>query len=126
MVILQVKKVSKDFGGLRALDGLDIDIHQGEIFGLIGPNGSGKTTWFNIITGFSEPTAGDLMYKGASIVGLKPYQIAQKRIIRTFQITSVFRNLSVFENVRIAGQARRGGSLKVFSLNHCEILPKNL
>ena len=99
MTLLESRKVSKHFGGLKALDEVDADIHQGEIFGLIGPNGSGKTTWFNLVTGFLRPTAGDVLYNGESIVGLKPHQIAAKGVIRTFQISSLFADLTAIENV---------------------------
>lgn len=102
MVILETKRLSKNFGGLKALDRLDLQIYQGEILGLIGPNGSGKTTYLNVITGFLKPTAGDLLYRSQSIVGLKPHQIAERGVIRTFQLTSLFPNLTVEENI-IAG-----------------------
>ena len=97
--ILEINKLSKDFGGLKALNDLDIKIRKGEIFGLIGPNGSGKTTLLNIITGYLKPNSGSIIYKGHSIGGLKPSNIAKKGIIRTFQITSTFSNLTADENV---------------------------
>lgn len=99
MVILEMQGLTKEFGGLTALNRLDVNIDEGEIAGLVGPNGSGKTTWINIVTGFLKPTAGDILYKGQSIVGLEPYQIAEMAIIRTFQLTSIFSNLTARENI---------------------------
>ena len=107
MTILEVKELTKEFGGLTALDHVDINISVGDIVGIVGPNGSGKTTWINVVTGFLEPTAGNIRYKGQSIVGLKPYQIAERRIIRTFQLTSMFPNLTARENI-IAGRYLKG------------------
>lgn len=103
MAILEIQGITKIFGGLTALNKLDVNIDEGEIVGLVGPNGSGKTTWINIVSGFLKPTAGDMLYKGQSIVGLEPYQIAERGIIRTFQLTSLFSNLTARENI-IAGR----------------------
>ena len=103
MAILEVKDLTKDFGGLRAVSHVDLNIHEGEILGLIGPNGSGKTTMYNLITGFLVPTAGQVIYQGESITGLKPHEIAARGLARTFQIPSMFPNLTVKENV-IAGR----------------------
>jgi len=97
--VLELKGVTKDFGGLRALNNIDIELQGGEIFGLIGPNGSGKTTLLNVITGFFPPTAGSIVYQEESITGLAPHVIATKGIVRTFQITSIFPNLTVEENI---------------------------
>lgn len=102
MALLEVRKVTKDFGGLRVLTNVDLDINQGEILGLIGPNGAGKTTLFNIISGFCRPTSGSITYDGRSIVGLKPNQIAAMGIIRTFQVTTLFKSFTVMENVQAA------------------------
>ena len=99
MAILEMQGLTKIFGGLTALNKLDVNIDEGELVGLVGPNGSGKTTWINIVTGFLKPTAGDILYKGQSIVGLEPYQIAERGIIRTFQLTSIFSNLTARENI---------------------------
>ncbi len=111
MTLFEGKGVSIDFGGLRAVNDLDIQIHEGDLFGLIGPNGAGKTTCFNIFTGFLKPTAGSLSYKGESIFGLKPYQIAARGIVRTFQIASLFNNLSSEENIVIGRYLRTKGDL---------------
>lgn len=99
MAVFEIQGLTKKFGGLTALNKLDVNIDEGEIVGLVGPNGSGKTTWINIVTGFLKPTAGDMLYKGQSIVGLEPYQIAEMGIIRTFQLTSMFSNLTAKENI---------------------------
>lgn len=94
-----IKQISKDFGGLRALDRIDIDVHQGEVFGLIGTNGSGKSTLFNIITGFIAPTNGDIIYNGNSIVGMRPDQVVRERIGVVFQHNSIFPSLTAKENI---------------------------
>lgn len=99
VTILELKRVTKDFGGLRALSNVDVELQEGEIFGLIGPNGSGKTTLLNVITGFFPLTAGSIVYKKEPITGLAPYVIATKGIVRTFQITSIFPDLTVEENI---------------------------
>lgn len=99
MAFLECSRVVKDFGGLRALDNLDFEVEEGAIVGLIGPNGSGKTTLLNIITGLSEVSAGHILYKGEQITGLEPHQVAEKGVIRTFQITSLFSNLTAEENI---------------------------
>jgi branched-chain amino acid transport system ATP-binding protein len=109
--ILEIKKLSKSFGGLAALKDLDIQIERGEIFGLIGPNGSGKTTLLNVITGFLEPTAGSVIYKGQSIGGVKSHQIAEKGIIRTFQITSTFADLTAEDNVMTGAYLKTKGGI---------------
>jgi len=99
MSILKIKNIAKDFGGLRALNKVNFDVQQGEILGLIGPNGSGKTTMLNVITGFLKPTEGQVTFKDEIISGYKPYQIAKKGVIRTFQHTSIFPDLTVEENI---------------------------
>jgi len=101
--IFEIKGLSKDFGGLRALNDLFLEIHEGDIFGIIGPNGSGKTTWLNVVTGFLRPTAGSIVFKGQSIVGWPPSQIAKRGLLRTFQLTSLFPNLTAEQNI-IAGR----------------------
>lgn len=99
MAFLECSGVVKDFGGLRALDNLDFEVEEGVIVGLIGPNGSGKTTFLNIVTGLLKVSAGEILYKGEQITGLKPHQIAARGVIRTFQITSIFSNLTAEENI---------------------------
>ncbi len=100
--ILTVKSISRRFSGLVAINQVSFVVNQGEIFGLIGPNGAGKTTMFNVVTGLIPPSSGDLVYMGQSIVKLRPHQIAQRGIARTFQNLRLFGDLSVLENVAIA------------------------
>jgi branched-chain amino acid transport system ATP-binding protein len=97
--ILEVKKLSKQFGGLAAISGLDLNVRDTEILGLIGPNGAGKTTLFNVISGFFPPTSGEVLFNGREITWLKAHEIADLGISRTFQATSLFMKLSVLDNV---------------------------
>jgi branched-chain amino acid transport system ATP-binding protein len=108
-VVLSIEHVAVRFGGLVAISDLNFTVREGEIVGLIGPNGAGKTTAFNVITGFLKPTSGEVRYRGTSLNGLKPHEIAALGLVRTFQRTSVFQNNTVFENVMIALH-RRGRS----------------
>ena len=100
--LLKAENVSEVFGGLKAVSDFDFYINKGELVGLIGPNGAGKTTAFNLITGVYQPTTGTIDFDGKSIVGLKPYQITQRGIARTFQNIRLFSELSVLDNVKIA------------------------
>jgi len=100
--LLKANKLSKVFGGLKAVSDCTIELNKGELIGLIGPNGAGKTTVFNLLTGVYEPTTGEIEFAGNSVVGLKPYQITQRGIARTFQNIRLFSNLSVLDNVKIA------------------------
>lgn len=102
MTLLKASNLSKVFGGLRAVSNFEVEIEQGELIGLIGPNGAGKTTAFNLLTGVYEPTTGDIVFDGKSMIGLKPYQITQQGIARTFQNIRLFSNLTVLDNVKIA------------------------
>jgi branched-chain amino acid transport system ATP-binding protein len=94
-----VRDLRKAFGGVRAVDGCTFAVRRGAISGLIGPNGSGKTTTFNLLTGIASPDAGQVLYRGENIAGLKPYQIFRRGITRTFQITRIFREMTVWENM---------------------------
>ncbi len=107
--VLSIENVSVHFGGLIAIDGMTFDVRSGEIVGLIGPNGAGKTTAFNVITGFLRPTGGEVRYRGVPLNGLKPHEIAQLGLVRTFQRTSVFQERTVFQNV-LTGLHRSGRS----------------
>jgi branched-chain amino acid transport system ATP-binding protein len=98
-MLLEVKGLSRYFGGLEALKDVDFNIGEGEILGLIGPNGAGKTTLFNVIGGVYRPDRGTVRFKGENIAGLEPYQICRRGMSRTFQIPKPFRNLSVLDNV---------------------------
>jgi len=110
--ILKVQNLSMDFGGLRALDDLDLDVNDGEIVALIGPNGAGKTTFFNCITGIYVPTEGDVLItppgkkKSQRINGVKPNKVTEKGLARTFQNIRLFPNMTVLENVMIGHHCR--------------------
>lgn len=102
MSLLEVKNITMQFGGLKAVDSLSFTIPKGQLAGLIGPNGAGKTTVFNMLTGVYRPTSGDIVLEGQSMVGLKPFEICQRGIARTFQNIRLFKDLTVLENVLIA------------------------
>lgn len=102
MTLLKASKLSKVFGGLKAVSNFDVEINEGELIGLIGPNGAGKTTAFNLLTGVYEPTTGTIDFDGKSLIGLKPFQITQRGVARTFQNIRLFSELSVLDNVKIA------------------------
>lgn len=99
---LRSAKCTIRFGGLVAVNELDMNVRQGEIYGLIGPNGAGKTTIFNLLTGVYAPTSGELYFQGQRIDGLKPYEISRRGISRTFQNIRLFPSMSVLENVMTA------------------------
>jgi len=102
MAIFEVKELTKHFGGLAALSGLDLQVEAGEIRGIIGPNGAGKTTLFNVISGVYRPTSGEIIYQGEKISGLKASQIAERGVVRTFQRTALFHDFTVLGNVSVA------------------------
>ncbi len=106
MPLLELKEVNKSFGGLKAVSRVSFDLNGGEILGIIGPNGAGKTTLFNVITGFLKPDAGEVWFNGEKIVGLKPHQVCQKGMVRTFQLVKPFIELTVLENVVVAALNR--------------------
>ncbi len=99
--LLETKALTIRFGGLAAVNSVDFWVDGGEAVGLIGPNGSGKTTFFNLLTGIYKPTAGEIRYLGENVVGLPAFKIAQKGIARTFQNNRLFLNLSVLDNVLV-------------------------
>jgi branched-chain amino acid transport system ATP-binding protein len=104
--LLDVRGVRKQFGGVAALNGLDLQVDAGEIVSVIGPNGAGKSTMFNVITGLSEPDGGDVIFKGESIVGLLPHQIVRIGIARTFQNVKLFPNMTILENAMVGQHTR--------------------
>ena len=100
--ILRVEHVTKRFGGVTAVNGCSLAVAARAITGLIGPNGSGKTTMFNLITGFSTPDAGAVYFRGEDITGLRQYQIVRRGLARTFQLTRIFAKMTVLENLLVA------------------------
>ncbi len=106
MGFLEALSVSKVFGGIAALDQLDLSIKEGEILGLIGPNGAGKTTFFNVLTGLYKPDKGEILFKDQRIDGLLPHEIAFLGIARTFQNIRLFPNMTAMENVMVARHCR--------------------
>lgn len=100
--LLKIEKLTHYFGGLKAVSDFNFEIPEGSIYGLIGPNGSGKTTTFNLITGIYTPTEGKISFQGHDITGQKPFRIVHRGIARTFQNLRIFGNLSALDNIRIA------------------------
>jgi branched-chain amino acid transport system ATP-binding protein len=110
MNFLEVHNLTKSFGGILALNGLNLQVQEREILGIIGPNGAGKSTLFNVITGVFAPNNGEVLLRGRNITGLKPHAIARRGIGRSFQINTLFMNATVMDNVRVGFHllARRG------------------
>jgi branched-chain amino acid transport system ATP-binding protein len=106
MALLEVRGLTKRFGGLQALKNVNLSVDEGEIKGLIGPNGAGKTTFFNVVTGVYPPTDGDVLFDGTSTVGRKPHQVTKLGVARTFQNIRLFANMTALENVMVGVDAR--------------------
>ena len=115
-VVLEVEDVSKSFGALAALTKVAFTVHAGQVFSVIGPNGAGKSTLFNVITGLHAPSSGRVRFRGQDITGLPPEVISRRGVAKTFQITNIFPEISVFENVRVAAQSRSAISGRLSSL----------
>ncbi len=109
--LLITENLTITFGGLKAVCDVNFQMGKGEIVGLIGPNGSGKTTFFNLITGIYKPVSGRILFEGEEIAGLKPFQIARKGIARTFQNNRLFRDLSVLDNIIIGMHKKQEATL---------------
>ncbi|MCF3593996.1 ABC transporter ATP-binding protein [Rhodobacteraceae bacterium LMO-12] len=109
-VVLEAKNLSKEFKGFFAVKDVDLKVQKGTIHALIGPNGAGKTTCFNLLTKFLQPTSGTISYEGRDITKMNPARIARLGMVRSFQISAVFPDLTVLQNVRVAVQRRRGES----------------
>ena len=107
MKILETKELTKSFGGLTAVAGVNYQANQGELSTIIGPNGAGKTTFFNMIAGTFPPTSGEIWFRGENITHLPAHEVSRKSIARSYQIINIFPNLTVFENLRIASQSRK-------------------
>ena len=109
--VLEVRGLHKHFGGVDALSGLELEVHEGEIVSVIGPNGAGKSTLFNVVTGIYAPEEGDIRYRGRSIVGLRPHQVVKLGIARTFQSVRLFPNMTILENAMVGQHCRSRGGL---------------
>ncbi|HKJ95348.1 MAG TPA: ABC transporter ATP-binding protein [Gammaproteobacteria bacterium] len=110
-MLLELKNVSKSFGGLRALQNVSLTVERGQIYGLIGPNGSGKTTLLNCVSGFLRPDAGQILFDGRPIQGLPPDDVARGGLCRTFQLTLNPTRMTVMENMLLGGRAQLGERL---------------
>src|SRR5690606_37469337 len=111
--LLQVEGLTRSFGGFTAVSDLSFHVDDGEVVGLVGPNGAGKTTTFNLMTGFLRPSAGRITFRGHDVTGLAPHSLARRGLVRTFQHTRIFAELSVAQNVRVASHLHeRGGPLR--------------
>jgi branched-chain amino acid transport system ATP-binding protein len=115
-VILEVDGISKAFGALAALTRVSFAVSAGQVFSVIGPNGAGKSTLFNVISGLHQPTAGAVRFDGETITGLPPEEVNRRGLAKTFQITNVFPEISVLDNVRVAAQSRAPESGRLASL----------
>ena len=109
-IALQAKGLTKEFKGFIAVNNVDLSVKKGTIHALIGPNGAGKTTCFNLLTKFLQPTRGQITYEGRDITRMKPSEIARLGMVRSFQISAIFPDLTVLQNVRVALQRARGES----------------
>jgi ABC-type branched-subunit amino acid transport system ATPase component len=109
--LLHARKITKNFGGFRVLSNCSIRVDPGSITGVIGPNGAGKSTLFSVLVGFIQPDRGEISYRGESICGLHPYQIAQKGMVKTFQIPREFGALTVLENMMVSYPHQKGEAL---------------
>ncbi len=107
MSLLETLEVTKRFGGLTALEGVTYSVKKGEVRGIIGPNGAGKTTFFNVITGELKPTSGKIFLKGEEITNLSPSLICQKGLSRTFQLTLVFPEMTVYDSIWVGVNLRK-------------------
>lgn len=117
-VVLDFKGATKSFGGLKAVDELSFQVYENEILSIIGPNGSGKTTTFNLITGLYEPDSGDILLNGESVAGLRPDQIQHRGISRTFQMLRLFSNMTVLDNILVGmhSKTKSGALASMFRL----------
>lgn len=111
MSLLRVQDLTKRFGGLIAVNDVSFDVEEGEILSIIGPNGAGKSTLFKLIASFLRPTAGQVLYNGERISGQKPHLVARKGVVRTFQETTVFKEMTALENVVVAHHLRLRASI---------------
>ena len=113
--MLQIKNLSKNFSGFQAINNVNFLLEKGTRHAIIGPNGAGKTTFFNLITGHLEPTEGDVIFEGRSLIGMPPYRIVKLGIARSFQRINIYPRMTVAENVQVALIARDGRHLNMFT-----------
>jgi branched-chain amino acid transport system ATP-binding protein len=112
MSLLTLTNVTRRFGAVKALTDISLSVEQGELRAIIGPNGAGKTTLFNLISGFFPPSDGSIMFDGQAITAVNPAILVKKGIIRTFQITEIFLDLTVYENIRVAVEVAMGVNMR--------------
>ena len=115
MGILTTENLTKNFGGLKAVDSVSLDIEAGKLTSVIGPNGAGKTTFFNLLTGLIKPDTGRIRFQGEDITNLPIHQIVKKGISRSFQVINLFNELTLYENVWLGVQAQQGHGREVFA-----------
>ena len=123
--MLETRKLTRNFKGVQAVTNLDLNVNAGEIVGIIGPNGAGKTTVFNLITGYLQPTKGEVIFNGKDITGQKPHRIARHGVVRTFQLDRIFHNFNVIQNVVTASYLYAGIGLSEAAFNTSGYLKKN-
>jgi branched-chain amino acid transport system ATP-binding protein len=116
MALLEVRALSKRFGSLEALRGLDFQVQEGELYGIAGPNGAGKSVLFNVISGFYSPSSGEVVFDKHKLVGLRPHQICARGLVRTFQTATTFHSMSVQDNVRVGAVFGAGNEDRVEEL----------
>jgi branched-chain amino acid transport system ATP-binding protein len=119
--MIRVENVTKNFGGIRAVDGVSLEIAQGSITGLIGPNGAGKTTLFNIIAGHFPPSSGQIYLDGEDVTALEPHELFHKGLLRTFQIAHEFSSLTVLENLMVVPGEQPGEELRHTWFNFAKV-----
>jgi ABC-type branched-subunit amino acid transport system ATPase component/ABC-type branched-subunit amino acid transport system permease subunit len=112
--VLEARDIRRNFGGIRAVDGVNLKVEAGQVHALIGPNGAGKTTAFNLLSGMLSPSAGTVLLKGTEVQGLGPAAVCERGLARSFQITNLFKGLSIHENLRLSLQARHPGRYNVW------------
>lgn len=119
--MLETKSLTKEFDGFRAVDNLNFYLEKGELHCIIGPNGSGKTTLFNLISGFLKPTSGDIIFNNEKITNLMPHQIAQRGIIRKFQVPNIYNFFTLLENLKIPSQIKSEGKISLFTRSSIKV-----
>ena len=124
MTLLETRGLTREFGGLVAVDGVDLSIDEGERLSVIGPNGAGKSTLINLITRQLDPTRGDVRFRGESIVGETPHEVVQRGISKSFQTASIFDEMTVEQNARVAALAAEHGSFRFNFLRRRDRYPE--